>query len=223
MARNWPLSRSGRDGAGGAREGRAGACPTMRAGGDRGACRRARARGARPWPPSGSRRRGRWRRSARRGVKRSRGSRPKWRRSWQRTREGPGGAGAGPAAKELVAAGARERERAVESAKSQADLEVLAERQVALEARAVAESRTLAERERALEKTRLEVRDLALELGRIALRTQSWEKARGISSKLRKPTRAAARPGTGLGRRSSSSGSTRNRSRCTKRPKKYIN
>ena len=50
---------------------------------------------------------------------------------------------------------------------------------MALEARSVAGSRTLAERERALEKTRLAVHDLALELGRIALRTQAWEKAQG--------------------------------------------
>ena len=42
-----------------------------------------------------------------------------------------------------------------------------------------ATQKTVRELERALEKTRLAVRDLALELGRIALRTQSWEKARG--------------------------------------------
>ena len=102
-------------------------------------------------------------------------------------------------AKELVAAGARERERAVESAKSKADLEVLVERQVALEARAVAEARTLAEWERTLEKTRLEVRDLALELGRIALRTQAWEKARGYLEQAAETDPRSAEAWYGLG------------------------
>lgn len=80
---------------------------------------------------------------------------------------------------ELAEVRSRESSVVALHAKSQADLQLLAERQTALEARAVAESRTIAERERDLEKTRLSVRELALELGRSALRTQSWEKARG--------------------------------------------
>ncbi|MHB8834350.1 MAG: tetratricopeptide repeat protein [Candidatus Methylomirabilia bacterium] len=80
---------------------------------------------------------------------------------------------------ELTAALARESSVVAQHAKGQAELEMLAERQAALETRAVAQSRTLAERERALEQARLSVRDLALEFGRNALRMQSWEKARG--------------------------------------------
>ena len=80
---------------------------------------------------------------------------------------------------ELAAARDQQAAFAAQLAKGRADLELLAERKVALEARAAEVSRTLAERDSALEKARLAVRDLALELGRSALRTQSWEKARG--------------------------------------------
>jgi tetratricopeptide (TPR) repeat protein len=80
---------------------------------------------------------------------------------------------------ELAAARAREVALAAQLAKGQSDHELLAERFAALEARAATESKALGERERALQKTRAAVRDLALELGGIALREQAWEKARG--------------------------------------------
>ncbi len=78
---------------------------------------------------------------------------------------------------ELAAARVRESSSAAQLARSQAELQLLTERQGALEARAVADARTLAEQERALETGRLAVRDLALELGRSALQAQLWEKA----------------------------------------------
>lgn len=80
---------------------------------------------------------------------------------------------------ELAEARAREGSLVARHAKGQADLELLAERQVALEARAAGESLTLAECERGRDKARRAVSELALELGRTALRAQYWEKARG--------------------------------------------
>ncbi len=71
-----------------------------------------------------------------------------------------------------------ERLRAEVATEREARRRVAVEAQAGLEARAVAESRTLAERENALERSQAAVRDLALMLGRGALRSQAFEKAR---------------------------------------------
>ena len=73
----------------------------------------------------------------------------------------------------------RPRSEAAALSGAPSELALLNERFAALEARAAVDARTLADRERTLESTRLRLRDLALELGRAALRTRSWEKAAG--------------------------------------------
>ena len=78
-----------------------------------------------------------------------------------------------------VRGASRENSITAQLSKSRSDLELLAERYSTLEARAATDARTLAERESDLAKVRLAVRNLALELGTIFIRTQSWEKARG--------------------------------------------
>ena len=58
---------------------------------------------------------------------------------------------------------------------------------------------TVRELERALEKSRLAVRDLALELGRIALRAQSWEQARGYFEQASEADPRSVEAWNGLG------------------------
>jgi uncharacterized protein HemY len=58
---------------------------------------------------------------------------------------------------------------------------------------------TVRELERALEKTRLTVRDLALELGRIALRARSWDQARGYFEQAAEADPRSGEAWSGLG------------------------
>jgi tetratricopeptide (TPR) repeat protein len=80
---------------------------------------------------------------------------------------------------ELAAARAREQESGEQQARLQGELAAARERVAALEAATAVSERTAGEQERALARAREIARDVALELGRMAARTQSWEKARG--------------------------------------------
>ena len=100
---------------------------------------------------------------------------------------------------ELIAARARESALVAQFAKGQSDLELLAERYSTLESRTVTAAQTIAERDSELEKARLAVRNLALELGNNALRTQSWEKARGFLEQAAEVDPRSAEAWYGLG------------------------
>ena len=100
---------------------------------------------------------------------------------------------------DLDAAHGREAALVAQLTKSQSDLALFSERASTLEARLAAETRTRGERDTALAKAQLAIRDLALELGRIALRTQSWEEARGYLEQVTVVDPRSAEAWYGLG------------------------